>query len=89
MIIVDPHMHSCEVWFSDGNLQVLKGTHEEICERIRKAVIINVIELSGESHTEQVCEVYVDNFGIGNVYCSLFKRLGVDFTPITRERRIP
>lgn len=87
-IMIDPHMDSCHVWFSDGNLETLKGYTKQICARIARFVMNEYVKSTGEQVLEQVCEVYIDDFGVGRAYRLQLEDMGVKVSSITRIPRI-
>lgn len=88
-IFLDPHREGCTVWFSDGNIQTLRGDIPNICNRIKNYVIDKLDDNKGNIVRKvQVVKVYLDHVGIGLVYKSCLNDLGVKIDMCTYNKVI-
>ena len=87
-IYLDPHIEGCNVWFSDGNAQSLKGDIKDICERVKNFVIVTEYDYKNRPIQYQKVAVYLDILGIGSSYEAILNEIGVEFERCTYEKLI-
>ena len=88
-IFLDPHREGCTVWFSDGNIQTLRGSIDSVCRRIENYVTDYIREGNGEPKKIQTVEVFLDRMGVvGNMYYSNLIDLKVSFKTCTFNKII-
>ena len=87
-IYLDPHIEGCTVWFSDGNIQSLKGDIRSICKRIRDFIVVTEYDYQGNPIKYQKANVYLDTMGIGVYYGIELEAIKVKFERCTYQKRI-
>ena len=87
-IYLDPHIEGCTVWFSDGNIQSLKGDIRNICKRIKDFVVITKYDYQDNPVKYQKIKVYLDTMGIGVSYGIELEAIKVKFERCTYQKII-